>query len=149
MSDFYNEDIEKMDDSMTEELPPEPKAPEAPQPNFTEAEGGQTSYSGNVNNAYVDPDENLSKILAIVSLVTGILSIICCCTSYFSAILAIAAIVCGIISISKSSLYKGMAIAGIICGSVGIVVFVLLILLSLFAGLVGNMFDGFDLNGFF
>lgn len=150
MSDLYNnEDIERMDESMTEELPPEPKAPEAPQPNFTEAEGGYTTGSGSYDNStFVDPDENLSKILAIVSLVTGIISLICCCVTYFSGILAIVAIVCGIISISKSSLYKGMAIAGIICGSIGIVIFVLVLLLGVLAGLVGNAFDWIDINDF-
>jgi len=63
--------------------------------------------------------------LAIISLVAGILSIPTCCCFGIGIPFGIAAIVCGIIAMGKAKanpeLYKGngLAIAGIICGSLG------------------------------
>ena len=66
--------------------------------------------------------------LAIVSMVIGILSIfpLCCCGA-FDSIFALAAIVCGIIGLvqikNQADVYKGggMAIAGVVCGSVAVI----------------------------
>lgn len=65
---------------------------------------------------------------SIASLVTGILSMVCCCATGFSILLAIAAIVLGIITLCKQYDGKGMAIAGIITGGIGLIlgVFVLI-----------------------
>ncbi len=67
--------------------------------------------------------------LAIVSLITGLLSMpLCCCwTIGLPFPLAIAAVVCGIIAIGKVKSNPqvfsgtGLAIAGIICGGMGLV----------------------------
>lgn len=145
MEENYNEEIEKVDETMAEEIPPEPKAPEAPTPNFSSADSS-TMYEDVAN----DPDENTAKVLAIVSLVAGIVSLLCCCITYVAGVAAVAAIVCGIISINKSSSYKGMAIAGIICGGVGIVIFGVIVILGVFASGLANLFENVvDVNEFF
>lgn len=65
--------------------------------------------------------------LGIASMVCGILSIVLlCCVPYAPIILGIVAIVLGIVQIVKNE-KKGMAIAGIVCGAVGLVVYVLLV----------------------
>ena len=150
-----NDDIiETLDDSQVEEIPPTPVAPEAPQPNFTEAEaGGSSDYASET--AYTNSassDDDTAKVLAIISLVCGILSLICCCIACANAILSVAAIVCGIISIKKSDSYKGMAIAGIACGGVGIVLRIVMVILAGFVGAIGDLFDsinGIDFDEFF
>lgn len=115
MVDLDKEEIKSIDNTMSEEIPP---APEAPQPNFSESDANWTANS----NIYEDinTDDNIGKILGIISLVTGILSLLCCCSIYAGAIFSISAIVCGIISIKKSNNYKGLAIAGIVLGGIGV-----------------------------
>lgn len=68
--------------------------------------------------------------VSIASLVCGILSILCCCATYFSLILAIAAIVLGILSIVKKYDGMGMAIAGIAVGGVAIVIDIMFFLIA-------------------
>lgn len=73
------------------------------------------------------PEEKQSNVFAIISMIAGILSVICCCFGVISIIIAIAAVVLGIISIKKEEPKKGMAIAGIICGGVGLITSVVLV----------------------
>ena len=141
----YNMDdevVEKLNDADVEEIPPTPVAPSAPDPNFTEQEN---SYQGSANDYTFesDPDEKTSKVLGIVSLVCGILSLLCCCFTGMSFVLAAAAVVCGIISIKKSDAYKGIAVAGIACGCVGIVVFIILIIIG---GAMGTIMNYLNIN---
>ena len=68
--------------------------------------------------------------VSIASLGCGILSILCCCATYFSLILAIAAIVLGILSIVKKYDGMGMAIAGIAVGGVAIVIDIVFFLIA-------------------
>lgn len=78
--------------------------------------------------------------LGIASMVCGILSIlmICCVyvdlaiLAYLAPVLGIVAIVLGIVQIVKNE-SKGMAIAGIVCGAVGVLIFVALICIGLYA----------------
>ena len=65
---------------------------------------------------------------SIASLVCGILSIICSCTVWFSGILAVAAVVLGIITLCAKYDGKGMAIAGIITGGIGVFLSVIVML---------------------
>ena len=61
-----------------------------------------------------------SSALAIVSLVCGILSIVCCyCTMGITIIPAIVAIICGAIALKKGQ-SKGLSIAGLVCGIIGL-----------------------------
>ncbi|MDB4778256.1 DUF4190 domain-containing protein [bacterium] len=73
--------------------------------------------------------------LAILSLVFGIISLpfnLCCgCVP----ILSLAAVICGCIAINQchSGAFtgKGIAIAGVVCGSIGLLIFVLLLVLQI------------------
>ena len=73
------------------------------------------------------PEEKKSSVFAIISMIAGILSVVCCCLGTVSIVIAIAAVVLGIISIKKEEPNKGMAIAGIICGGVGLLTSVILV----------------------
>ena len=78
--------------------------------------------------------------LGIASMVCGILSIVLICSTYVglpiltyaAPVCCIVAIVLGIVQIVKNE-SKGMAIAGIVCGAVGLLIFVALILIGIWA----------------
>ncbi len=90
----------------------------ASQPQYYAAENyGEKQGGGNIG-------------FAIASLVCGIVSLVCCCLTLFSAILAIAAIVLGIITLCFKYDGKGMAIAGIITGGIGLVIVVIAMIIS-------------------
>jgi len=89
--------------------------------------------------------------MAIVALICGILSVLCHCVpiagSFIGFFLSVAAIVLGIIEIKRigrgegSAKGKGMSMAGIILGAVGIVfgiIWLILIGLASFAGIFGD-----------
>ncbi len=89
--------------------------------------------------------------MAIVALICGILSVLCHCVpiagSFIGFFLSVAAIVLGIIEIKRigrgegSVKGKGMALAGIILGAVGIVfgiLWMVIIRVASFAGVFGN-----------
>ncbi len=84
---------------------------EAPQPQYFTAEPATPIKKGN-------------KGFAIASLICGILSVICCCFGCFSLVLAIAAVGLGIVTLACKYDGKGMAIAGIVLGGVGIIMFI-------------------------
>ena len=92
---------------------------------YSDYTSSQTTYSEPVNE---------SKVFAIISLVCGIVSLVCSCCRWLSIILAVAAIVLGIISINKQENAKGMAIAGIVCGGVGLVIAVALLIFGAVMG---------------
>ena len=77
--------------------------------------------------------------LAIGSMVCGILSIVFCCGSWISWILSVVAIVLGAVSISKGRRGKGMAMAGIITGAVGIVLSILILIVAGIMGAAGDL----------
>ncbi len=89
--------------------------------------------------------------MAIVALICGILSVICHCVpvagSFISFILSVAAIVLGIIEIKRigrgesSTKGKGISMAGIILGAVGIVVGIIFIIIVSVIGLSGVFGD--------
>ncbi len=76
----------------------------------------QTPYSS-MNTFPVE--DNSPGGLAVASLVTGILSILCCCIGV-GALFGIAAIILGCVSLSQRK-GKGLAIAGIITGAFGLI----------------------------
>lgn len=63
-----------------------------------------------------------SKGFAIASLVLGIIGLLCCCFGWIGMIFQVLALVFGIIVLVKKKAGRGMAIAGIICGGIGLVV---------------------------
>ena len=90
-------------------------------------EGGYTAP--NYDSTYAEP-KNESKVFAIISLVCGIISLLCSCCGWIGIVLAIAAIVLGILSINKEEDAKGMAIAGIICGGVGLLIGIVVLIMG-------------------
>lgn len=90
----------------------------------------------------------------ITSMVCGILSIVLICSVYVGAplltyvapLLGIIAIVFGIVQIVKNE-SKAMAIAGIVCGAIGILIFIALICIGLWAissGFYGDVMRYYD-----
>ena len=76
------------------------------------------------------PPQGGPKGKAIASMVTGICSIIPgCCWIWLGLPLAIVALVLGFLSRKNNEDGKGMAIAGIVCGVVGLVVVIINIIL--------------------
>jgi hypothetical protein len=97
----------------------------------------------------VGSDEK-AAVLAIIALIAGILSVLCHCVpivgSAIGFLLSVAAIVLGIIEFNKikkgesSAKGRGMCIAGIILGGVGIVFGIL----GAFGGMLGGIFDYYN-----
>ena len=142
MSDFENmgnsfeeenvenvEEVETVENSF-EDLGEAPVAPEAPQPDFTEYDENEEDIP-----VYEDTaEEKGKKPFAITSLICGIASIVCCCIPILCYLFPIAGIVFGILSLKKEEgRGKGMAIAGIVCGSIGAIYII-------FAFVVGQAF---------
>lgn len=67
---------------------------------------------------------------SVVSLVTGIFSILCCCSAYGGLVLGVCAIVFAIVSRRHLGYFEGMALAGLVCGIMGTLFSLLIILLS-------------------
>lgn len=92
---------------------------------------------------YTEPaPENQTSVFAIISLVAGILSILCCCSQWICVILAVTAIVLGILSMNKEESGRGMAIAGIICGGVGLVLGIIVIIVGAIGGAASALDNG-------
>ncbi len=68
----------------------------------------------------VEEEPKKSKVLAIISMICGILSLVLCCVPAVPVILAIVAIALGIVSLVKKQGGKGMVIAGFICAGFGL-----------------------------
>ena len=67
---------------------------------------------------------------AITSLVLGIVSIACCCSSYISLVIAALAIAFYFINKNKTGTSSGMATAGLVCGIFGLVMAIFSIIVS-------------------
>ena len=92
-------------------------------------------------NTYQNTQQNLAQMhsqstesasgFAIAGMVCGILSIVCCCAWYISGILGILGLVFSIMVLVKKMPGRGLAIAGVICASVGIILAVALLVFAL------------------
>ena len=91
-------------------------------------------YSSNQNELKQEGGKNG---FSIASLVCGILSLTCCCSTIFGLILAVAAVVLGIIVLRNKYDGKGMAIAGIITGGIGFLISGIILLVVGARGLMG------------
>lgn len=106
--------------------PPNPFGPNAPgSGNPYQAPGGTGAQFG--------PPPQQSPALAIASLVCGILGILMsCCCGLFAIPLPLLAIGLGVFAMMKpDGAGKGMAIGGIICGAVAILMVVVLFVVAL------------------
>lgn len=70
--------------------------------------------------------EQGGQALAIAGMVLGIISLVCCCTGYIALVIGIVGFVLSLISLIQKKPGKGMAIAGIICSAIAIVMLVVL-----------------------
>ncbi len=123
---------------------PEPQAsePEPQQlPPYGQGFNDQYQYNqnqygqyNNYNQGSYNPYEqqNTKNTYGIVSLVTGIISVTCCCTSILGLILGIFAIVFGIISLNKKEANKGFVIAGIVMGSIAVLLGIISVIISVY-----------------
>ena len=82
------------------------------------------------------PPKQGTDVLGIVSLVTGILSLLSCCCTWLSIVFGIAAVVCAVLSRNQSAnrKFSGMAVAGLVCGIIGLALGILGIVLTLVLG---------------
>lgn len=103
-------------------LPPQPVMPIAPQPAAVVAASVAQPQSVNTVPAYAVPHGN-SSAKPIVGLVIGILAPLLCLIPIVGFVLGIVAIVLGSLSLK---LKKGMAIAAIVLGAIGVVLAILL-----------------------
>lgn len=103
----------------------------------------EASFAESVSGT-VDKEEN-SNVLGIMSMVFGILSVtlgccgFCCCNGWLGVIMSTTAVVLGIISIVKGEDARGMAIAGIACGAVGILIAIVITVKDPFSVVVDNI----------
>jgi hypothetical protein len=83
----------------------------------------QNQMGGYNNQQFNNYTNGTSNTLAIVSLVCGILALVCCCCPFpFS----LAAIICGVIVLANHKPGKTMAIVGTILGIAGVILFIIL-----------------------
>ena len=94
------------------------------------------------------PEPQGSKALSIVSLCLGIATIVLCCCNPCNIPLGIGAIMTGIIAKKKNLPGSGMALAGIICGAVGIVAYIVLTIIGLLGGGDSKSFTDAFMEGF-
>ena len=88
-----------------------------------------------------------SSALSIVSLVAGIVGLVCCCG--MAIVPNLVAIICGAIALAKKKPGKGMAIAGLVLGIVGMLIGLFLLIIYAVAFIEAfnaGMAEGF-LNG--
>ena len=72
---------------------------------------------------------------AIASLVLGILSLVCCCFWYVSGIFAVIGLAFSIIVLVKHKPGRGMAIAGLICSAIGLIIAVIMGIMVIYIGM--------------
>ena len=120
MSDFDNNGFETGDNINTEGT-----VENAETTSYTDTssyDGSQSYTAPDYNYTAANEPANDSKVFGIISLVCGIVSLLCSCCGWIGIILSVAAVVLGILSIKKEENAKGMAIAGIVCGGVGLLI---------------------------
>lgn len=67
-----------------------------------------------------------NKGMAIASLVVGIFAILCCCCSWLAAILGVVGILLAVFSKPKDGKMEGIAIGGLVCSIIGLVLGIIL-----------------------
>lgn len=107
---------------------------------YSQQAGYQSQYNQPVGNAYQQKqyasyEQPSGKGFAIASLVLGIVSVCTCCGGLLPSVLGL---IFGIISKSKQSENNGMAIAGIILSSIGIVISLIFIAMMIIGGAQGD-----------
>ena len=109
----------------------------------------QQNFNTPDNNVYGEPQsfgpppKKQTDVMAIISLVCGILAIIMlCCCYYLSFPLGIAGVVLAIISRSKNEgKFSGLALAGLICGGVAFVGAIIWAFVAIFLGVSTSLME--------
>lgn len=104
-----------------QQVPPVPPVPPIP------PTGGHPQYHN------PEPIEQ-GKGFSIASMVLGIVSLCLCCIWYLSIPCALVGLVLGIASMVRKYAGRGMAIAGVICSGVGIILCVIMLLVVAVVG---------------
>lgn len=94
--------------------------------------GSVSSYSYGGDSSYDSNENKSSKTLGIVSMVFGILSLVCCCSGCVGMLMSAAAVICGIIHLAKKGSGKGFGIAGIITGALGLILSAVMLVVLVF-----------------
>ncbi len=99
--------------------------------NYNGKSGYNNDYNNGYNNGYPEKRRNP---LAIASLITGILSLLCIVVPYFGLPLAIAGIVTAILSRHQggANYMSGMAVAGLVLSIVGLVMCAFLMIMIVY-----------------
>lgn len=110
-------------------------------------ESTDTGYTDTSSYSAYTPEPEQKQTLSIVSLVLGIVGLLfsCCCCA--GVPFDIAAIVVGILAKKKNVPGQGMALAGIILGAVGIVIYIITVIINLATG-SGEAFTNSFMEGF-
>lgn len=90
-------------------------------------------------------EQKETNALAIVSLILGIIAIICSCCGWVGIIFGIAGIICAVFANKQGK--SGLAKAGLICSIVGIALGLILTILVVVMGVGVGMTDA--LNGYY
>lgn len=100
---------------------------------FTQGNTYQSSYSQNTGYGAPQNMDGGSTGMGIISMILGIVALLMsCCVSkwWLTLIVAACSIVLGILSIQKNSEGKGMAIAGIVCSCIAVLMGVIVLALG-------------------
>lgn len=117
-------------------------------PSYSGQTGNTNNYTYNNGSSGYGTPQNMdggSTGLAIASMILGIIALLfgCCAVHMVVTIFCVVlSIVFGILSIHKGSQGKGMAVAGIVCSIIALVVQIVIIVLGL--GLMTMLFTGFS-----
>lgn len=86
-------------------------------------------------------EEKKGSALGLISMILGILSVLCCAGGCLGTFFAIAAIILAIVEKSKTGKMSGMALAGLITGIAGIVVTIIstIVFLPILPDLIDEM----------
>lgn len=103
--------------------------PEYQQPMYQQPVYQQPVYQQPVYQQPGMPQEPKKPVgLAVASMVLGIVALVLsCCVPYLPIVLALLAVVLGAVSLAKKMGGTGMAVAGLVCGIIGLVPAVIVI----------------------
>ncbi|MBQ8350793.1 MAG: DUF4190 domain-containing protein [Clostridia bacterium] len=109
----------------------DPYTPNNENPSDNQNNNSYYNAQGPYFDPYASPMQRQSKAFSIASLVLGIVAIVCCCLSPVSLICAVLAIVFAVLHRRQVGFFEGMSIAGLVCGIIGAVLAIYLIVDSI------------------
>lgn len=93
---------------------------------YTQAPNNYSMNGQPMGNPYGQPQPQGSQGFAIAGMVLGIISLVCCCSGYIALAAGVVGLVLSIVSLVQKRPGKGMAITGIVCSAIAIVLIVVL-----------------------